>query len=366
MNMQKVRMMPGFCLAMLLLILLAVSQWLLPPQEISEMENRVLAQKPALTFDRFWSGAYATELEQFAADQMPLRDGFVSAYTTMQAVLGRRMVNDALRGKDGFLFDTSAVYTERNLRLNADALSGLEEASGKKVWLLAVPTAASVYAEKTPANAPLGDDEASLDAVARELTLIPLLDSMRARRDQSLYYAMDHHWTAAGARIGYEAVCSALGLEASPEGEIVTREGFYGSFYARYPLPWLEADVLTYEQTDGLRLFIEGTEQPSLVDEAVLGGRDKYAALLRGNHGCIELINDRVDAGVLLVIKDSYANALLPVLARHYHRIIAVDPRYFTGNITEFAAAYEGEDILCVCGIGTLASSRIIALMEGF
>ncbi|MBQ2953726.1 MAG: hypothetical protein IJE07_09270 [Clostridia bacterium] len=364
--MLNLRKMPAFCLAMLMLIALAVTQWLLPAQEISEMENRVLAQKPTLTPDRFWSGAYATELEQFAADQMPLRDGFVSTYATMQAILGRRTSNDALRGKDGFLFDTSAVYTQRNLSQNTDALRGLAEQSGKQLWVLAVPTAAAVYAEKTPAYAPLGDDEASLAAVAQEVQLIPLLDAMRAREDQQLYYTMDHHWTAAGARVGYEAVCSALGLEVQPEGNIVSREGFYGSFYARYPLPWLKADVLTYEAPEGVRLLIDGVEQDTLADEAALQGRDKYAALLHGNHGCIELINDGVDSGVLLVIKDSYANALLPLLARNYHRIIAVDPRYFTGDIIALATQYEGEDILCVCGIGTLASSRIIALMEGF
>ena len=364
--MRKIGQLPAFFLAMLLLIVLAVCQWVLPAKEMSEMENRVLTQKPAITFDSFWSGTYTTALEQFAADQMPLRDGFVSAFTTMQAVLGRRMVGDALRGEDGYLFDTSAVYTERNLRLNTEALSGLADVSGKEMWLLPVPSAATVYADKTPAYAPMPDEEASLRAIPEDVHVIPLLDAMRARQDQKLFYAMDHHWTAAGARIGYEAVCGAMGLQAEPAGEVVSREGFYGSFYARYPLPWLDADVLTYERADGVRLFIEGEEQTSLVDEKALQGRDKYAALLHGNHGRIELVNDDVAEGSLLVIKDSYANALLPVLARHYHRIIAVDSRYFTGNITELATQYEGEDILCVCGIGTLSASRIIALMEGF
>lgn len=364
--MEKLRKMPVFCLVMLVLVALAVSQWVLPGQEISEMENRVLTQKPSFAFDSFWSGAYTKELEQFAVDQMPLRDGFVSVYATMQAMMGRRMINDALLGKDGYLFDTSAVHTERNLLLNAEALQELTAVSGKEVVLLPVPSAASVYAEKRPSRAPLADEEASLRVAAQKMHVIPLLDDMRAKNDQTLYYAMDHHWTAAGARIGYEAVCRELGLEAVPASTMVTQEGFYGSFYARYPLPWLEADVLTYERPEGIRLFIEGVEQTSLVDEEAMKGRDKYAALLHGNHGCIELINDGMQDGVLLVIKDSYANALLPVLANHYHRIVAVDPRYFTGNIKELATEYEGEVILCVCGIGTLASSRIIALMEGF
>ncbi len=364
--MQKLRKMPAFCLAMLLLITLAVCQWLLPEHEISEMENRVLTQKPDISFSGFWSGAYVTELEKFAADQMPLRDAFVSAFTTMQAMLGRRMVNDALLGEDGYLFDTSAVYTERNIRLNMDALKQLTSSSGKELWLMPVPSSSAVYAEKRPEHAPAADEEASIRALASELPVIPLLDAMKAHRDQQLFYAMDHHWTAAGARIGYEAVCDALGLSPVPAEETVSMQGFYGSFYARYPLPWLEDDVLTYERAEGIRLFIEGEEKESLVDENALQGRDKYAALLYGNHGQIELINDKVNDGVLLVIKDSYANALLPVLARHYHRVIAVDPRYFTGNITELTLQYEGDVILCVCGIGTLAGSRTIALMDGF
>ena len=364
--MQKIRKMPAFCLVMILLISLACCQWLLPGHEISEMENRVLTQKPEMTFTSFWSGAYVTELEKFAADQLPLRDTFVSAFTTMQALLGRRMVNDALIGADGYLFDTSAAYSDRNIRQNTEALKGLAASSGKEVWLLPVPSAAAVYAEKLPAYAPIADEEAALQALAEEMPLIPLLDTMRSQQDQALFYAMDHHWTAAGARIGYEAVCKALGLTATPAGEVTSIEGFYGSFYARYPLPWLKSDTLTYEQTAGLRLIIEGEERDTLVDENVLQGRDKYAALLHGNFGCIELINDSVSDGTLLIIKDSYANALMPVLARHYRRIIAVDPRYFTGNITELASDYEGEVILCVCGIGTLAGGRTIALMEGF
>ena len=364
--MQKLCKMPVFILTMLLLIALAVCQWLQPTHEISEMENRYLTQKPAITFDGFWSGDYTMTLEKFAADQIPLRNGFVGAYATMQAALGRRMVGDALLCADGYLFDTSAVFTERNLRLNMDALKELSAACGKELWILPVPSAATVYTEKAPPYSPLADEEAALRNVAAEMKMIPVLDVMRARQDQKLFYAMDHHWSAAGARIGYEAVCDALGLSPEPAEAIVSHEGFYGGFYARYPLPWLKADILTYEQPEGIHLIINGQKKETLADQAALQGRDKYAALLYGNHGCIELINENVDEGSLLVIKDSYANAMLPILARHYHSITAVDPRYFTDNIKELAAQHEGEEILCICGISTLGASRIIALMEGF
>lgn len=358
------RKMPTFILAMALLIALAVWQWAVPADEFSEMENRVLAQKPTLSFENFWSGRYSEDLADFAADQIPLRDGFVATYAAMQAALGRREVSDALLGDDGFLFDTSAEYRSDYMLLNTGALTHLAELTGKEAYLLAVPSASAVYQEKVPEGALMNNEEQILREAYNQMQVIPLLDTMRAS-EEKLFYATDHHWTAAGARIGYEAVCEALKLTPLAPSEVVSVEGFYGSFYARYPLPWLEGDALTYEMPKGIRLLIEGEEQTKLTDEAVLQGRDKYAALLHGNHGRIELVNDSVEEGVLLVIKDSYANALLPVLAQHYHRIIAVDPRYFTGDITELTAQYEGEVILCVCGTSTLAASRIIYMMEG-
>ena len=358
--------MPVFCLTMALLIGLAVCQWCLPEREMSEMENRVLSKKPALTFSGFWSGDYATQLEKFSADQLPLRDAFVSVYATMQAGLGRRVVGDAMLGEDGFLFDTATELKARNVELNTRTLVELAELTGKEAYLLLVPAAATVYADKRPEGAAEAGEIAVIEQAAQRMTVIPLLEDMMDSGREDLYYAMDHHWTAAGARFGYEAVCETLGLTPVAEGTVVSWEGFYGSFYARYPLPWLQADVLTYEAVPGIRLVVNGEEKAGLVDEAALAGRDKYAALLYGNHGYMELINDGVEDGVLLVIKDSYANALLPVLAQHYHRIIAVDPRYFAGNIVELTNEYEGEVILCVCGTGTLAALKDIAVMEGF
>lgn len=356
---------PVFLLVMGLLLALAVCQCVLPARVMSEMENRMLTQAPALSFASFYDGSFSEKLESFAADQLPMRDGFVSVYSAMQAALGRRTVGDAILGEEGMLFDRSERWNVRNVRLNAAALTELARRTGKQAYLLAVPSAAAVYPEKMPANAPVADEEALLSAAGEETTLLPLLPAMLAGREASLYYATDHHWTVAGARIGYETVCDALTLQPEPKKPAVSMQGFYGSFYARYPLPWVEADTFSYVPYEGIRLLVNGEEMAGLLDPEVLAGRDKYAALLHGNHACIELINDGAPDGTLLVIKDSYANALLPALAMHYRRIVAVDPRYFAGDIIELVNDYEGEAILCVYGMNTLASGRTIALLEG-
>ena len=357
---------PLFVVSMALLLLLLAGQWLLPRREFSEMENRVLAQAPEVSVSSLTNGRWADRFEAFAADQIPLRDAFVSLYMTMEAATGRRLVDGVLLGQDGRMFDRTDGYSERNVRLNAAALHDLSRQTGVPAYLLAVPSAAVIYPEAVPAHAPVADESALLRAAEEETALLPLIDSLcDARGSGELYYRTDHHWSMGGTQVGYQTVCQALGLKALPVDALTKELPFFGSFYARCPLPWQKPDDFCFADVQGLRLIADGEEKAGLVDEAQLQKRDRYAALLYGNHGLMELINDSQNEGTLFVIKDSFANALLPLLARHYHRIVAIDPRYYAGNVVEEVNNCNCEVILCVSGLSSLASSRNLALLDG-
>ena len=357
---------PVFCAAVALLLALAAWGLIQPDRETSELENRVLSSSPAFSWEGFADGRWTDALETYTADQLPLRDAFVSLYTASEALLGRRASEGVIRGADGRLFDRTDGWKERNAALNAEALSDLSDLTGLPVYLLAVPSAASVYPEAVPACAPMADEEALLRAAAEKTALIPLLSRLRqAKGEASLFYRTDHHWTRAGARIGYLAACEALGLTALEEEAHRDYPGFFGSFYARFPLPWMAGDVFEAPLEPALRLAVGGEEKQGILDAEAVQGRDKYAALFYGNHPVMELTNAEAPEGTLLVIKDSYANALLPALSRHYRTVVAVDARYFTGNIVDFAKERKGEAILCVYGLSNLASGRAIALLGG-
>lgn len=356
---------PLFLTFIALLILLAFAQQVLPAREMSAMENRVLTQAPRLTAADVFSGAWEEQAEKFAVDQLPLRDAFVSLHTVAQRLLGRRVSGDVIVS-GGRLFPLTDAWSLRSVTLNARALAGLAEKSGRSVLLLAVPSSACVYPEKLPSRAPAADERVLLAAAAEEVPVLPLLDALLAARDgDPLYYRTDHHWARAGVQAGYVTACGALGLEPKPEEEAVSFPGFYGSYYARCPLPWLAPDTLSFAFPDNVRLTIRGEEMNGLADPAALAARDKYAALLYGNHAVVELECGDAPEGTLLVVKDSYANALLPLLARHYRRVIAVDPRYFAGNIVDFVNQYEGDTVLCVYGLYTLATGYSIYQLEG-
>ena len=50
--------------------------------------------------------------------------------------------------------------------------------------------------------------------------------------------------------------------------------------------------------------------------------------------------------GHLAVIKDSYANCLIPFLTAHYGKITVIDPRYFRVDIGEWLSEREVTEVL--------------------
>ena len=51
-----------------------VWQMLLPDRERSDVENRTLQQRPALTLSSVLDGSYMEDVEAYVQDQFPLRD----------------------------------------------------------------------------------------------------------------------------------------------------------------------------------------------------------------------------------------------------------------------------------------------------
>ena len=56
----------------------------------------------------------------------------------------------------------------------------------------------------------------------------------------------------------------------------------------------------------------------------------------------------------LLVIKDSYAHTLVPLLAHHYEAIEMIDPRYYRQDLYAFAEEQEIDEALLVFGLANL------------
>ena len=92
-------------------------------------------------------------------------------------------------------------------------------------------------------------------------------------------------------------------------------------------------------------------------DTEKLTRRDQYTVFLGGNAGVTEVRQGEGDARpVLLLYRDSYGNALIPYLARHF-RILAVDTRYTSAPLSSFL---DGADLTLVfCGMQSLSETAM-------
>lgn len=348
--------MPVFLISMALLVSLAVLNIVLPKQEFSALENRPLSILPPLSVKMVTSGQWMPRAETYLADHFPFRAQWMSLVALSDAAFLRNERNGILIGKAGWLFESTANLAEKTAMDNAEAVQIIAKNTNVPVTLMLIPFSSVVYPEALPTAYIPDDIEGLTERIAKAAPDAQTLDMAgplrTAKGGKPLYFHTDHHWTQAGADVAYQALAQAFGFSAVEDGTPQKDLGAeYGSYYARAPSPLIAPDDFALAFPEGITLFVEGEEKPALYDEAaILSARDKYAQLLYGNHGHITLTSD-APGGTLVVIKDSYANMLLPLLSRHYSRIEAIDPRYYQGNLMQYLTETEKERVLCVYGL---------------
>ena len=124
-----------------------------------------------------------------------------------------------------------------------------------------------------------------------------------------------------------------------------------------------QADVFTADLPSGVQLTVDGEKREGLLQLERLQSRNKYAALIDSVYGHAILENPGAE-GALLIIGDSYANALAPMLSRHFGRIDVVDPRYFAEDFSLLLEEAQTSRVLVYYGLNTFSVSRAPALLN--
>ena len=111
---------------------------------------------------------------------------------------------------------------------------------------------------------------------------------------------------------------------------------------------WVKPDTITtYVPDDGITVVSHTydnsgnpvEEQRALYVESFLSVKDKYSMFLGGNQplGVVKNANNP-DGPRLLIIRDSYADSLVPFLTPHFSEIHLLDLRYYKLSIADYIA----------------------------
>lgn len=332
---------------------------LFPAPAYSERENRTLSAFPRPTLATLRNGTLCEGLDSYATERFPGRGIWRALYAGGELALGKREAHGVILCRDGSLCRRISVDGAAFSR-NLTAIKRLQDTLPIPLVLAVAPRRIDARTEVLP----------TLYDTAREQRVwgqLPLgCVTFPDCKEEAQWFRTDHHWTAEGAYHAYERLGAVLGYTPIPASEFTrctVSSSFLGTSEAAAGIPGIAPEEIA--------LYLLGNEEryevirdgrpasfPGLYDTGKLSARDQYAVFLGGNCGTLEISLGRGDTRPLLfLIKDSFANAMLPFLAQHY-RICAVDPRY---SKKPLAASAEGADIcLVLCGMQTLSGGRFL------
>ncbi len=355
------------CLLCIGILSLSVCLLASPKREFSENENRYLAKFPAFSVRTLLDGTYTDSLNDWLADHFPQRDFFVGLKSGAEIACGRREINRVYVGKDDYFIEPYAA-PENTDRITDTLVRFYDKIDRTKVdvRLMLVPTAVTIYSDKLPTHAPASSQTETASAIY-DATGIPAIDCTDWLFDGAsqgqLYYRTDHHWTTLGAYYGYLAYCDAKGLTPtaleSLTAQTVTEE-FAGTLYSKVNDYSHKKDTITIYTNPGDDLTVTyvdtGEVTDSLYNLDYVTEKDKYSLFLNNIHPLIEIENKAADSQEeLMLIKDSYANSMVPFLAHHYRKIYVFDTRYYRDGPSSFLSDHTSiTDILLLYNMNTL------------
>ena len=357
----------------LILILLGagLARTVLSPKEINTYENRYAEQIAPLTVEGWLKGSFQDSVDAALSDQVQLSEVYKRTYyraatqflwSAASPILPNvqdRYVNVA----GTLLFNGHIVYAPRPLSVAAEGLDG--RADNFNQYFAAHPDI-DFYVYYIERDIDL-DFETGQSVGAREYFLNQLelpdhrigylpINSFEEFHDRFLL--TDHHWNCVGSYQGYTEALKLLLPEETPLeplGETVEVGTLYGSrslgltsnfsepFYAyRFDFPEMDPNY--------------GKQAAFLAGEG--NERLTYGAFYGHDDGEAILSTSRPERENLLILGESYDNAVVKLLASHFNNTYAVDLRNYkahTGEDFRFSDYVEERGITKVLLIGCMS-----------
>lgn len=255
------------------------------------------------------------------------------------------------------------------------------------VYDMVVPTSMGICApENVLAGINTSDQKKAINYIYSGMSgvkTVSLFDTLKAHKNEYIYFRTDHHWTALGAYYAYCDFIKLKGLAPTPLESFTVREfpDYLGSFYSSSgKLPQLAANpdtVYAYQpnETNSIDIQYESGEwkygQEIISDMSAAARGSKYLTFIKGDKPFSVIYNPALaDNSACIVIKESFGNAFVPFLVGHYGTVYIVDYRYFSKvdarRLTQLQADTGASDILFINNISATRNNSLVASINAF
>lgn len=254
-------------------------------------------------------------------------------------------------------FDVSYADNDQIVEY-AQAVTAIADLLGSdvKTFSMPVPNSSEFYTHKeyhTGKTSQKDMFQLCKDNLGSNVTYVDAYSAIEKHTSEYIYFRTDHHWTHLGAYYAYTALCKSAGFTPVNRDDFATGqwENFVGSMYtyvANYPQgkvlkdnpdtvhywkPNANCTTTCYNSTALTGGYVMGTI--CRVGEDV---DNKYLTFMGGDHP-IAIVETDTAGPCIMVIKESYGNALISWLTNHYSKIILIDPRQYYGKNSDIDLA---------------------------
>lgn len=197
--------------------------------------------------------------------------------------------------------------------------------------------------------------EAVAEYFSDDVTPIFVAEALRAHRDEDIYNRTDHHWAPLGAFYAAEKLAKQLHRPFTPLNKYRpdTVRDYVGTMYKFSGDPAVKnspedfiafitpgdyyAESIDYKVSNN-ETVSESEKHPSQVFRKFKDGSGAaYSTFLGGDHFTVRIVNRNGDSGrKILIVKDSFGNALAPCLINSFDEVHVVDFRYFPHNLLDY------------------------------
>lgn len=363
-----------FVSGIILFMLLALAKSILKPTLIANNENRYADSYDKLSFKAYLKGNLQSNFEKTLSDQMILTSKMRSANNLLDAAILKVTLNSIAKNHKLDYYNLGSTYAygtdnlvyypyvlSEHIALLEDKVTELnkimQDYPQVKYYFYYIEKDSDINFNdnsKLMAYEYLKDNLASSNITKFEIN--------NFEEFQKYFYKTDHHWNYEGSYRAYLELLEMFGFDnpKTPKGIDCFNKKFVGSKAMAFTMMFNEDLCYYVIDYDDLDTYVNGKKgeygfQGGIVDKNVSHPTyHTYYGLDRG-----EVIFDTKDDSKdnILILGESFDNAVIRLFAEKFNRTMAVDLRHYekeTGKKFNYGEYLENNDIDEVLFIGNI------------
>lgn len=367
-------------LGLILLMLLAgLLRTVFFPKEINSYENRYAEHIAPFTVEGYLDGSFQDSVDAALSDQVQFSQYYKKLFNLASARCLKTMVTPFLEQYPDRYIDAWGMrligrsylaYYPRVLAYITDALDAKIENYNSCFAAFSDADFYVYYVEK--------DTDINFETNEKVLAYEYLWDRLALPEDRiarlqidsfddfsACFYQTDHHWNYYGSYQGYTGVLNLLGVEdpaLAPLEQVDLSDRFSGSKVSSSGAYGFSETFSVYRfDFPDMEVWINGSPAEDYGSQDAFlsgqGGQVSYSSFYGGDDGEIIFSTGQADRENLLIVGESYDNAILKLIAAHFNNTYSIDLRYYSaymGQDFHLADYLEEHDITKILLIGNV------------